>query len=274
MLDFKIDGEKCTKCGQCVKDCPIKIIEMTDGLPFIKEEREKHCMKCQHCVAVCPTAALSILGVSPDDCVDRKLCATEEALDALIRNRRSVRQFKKKDVAQEKLEKLFRTAANAPTGKNTRTVQLHVIDNMADMDAFREKVIAHLEKLDAEGKLKGGWEFFSSVVRAFRNGQDLVFRGAPHLVVASLPEDGPCPDADGMITLSYLELMASAMGLGTVWLGFLMYIFQLAPEIKGLLNIPEGHKVAYAMLVGEPSVKYYRGVVRDEITVNRVSFGS
>lgn len=272
MIDFKIDGEKCIKCGLCVKDCPVRIIEMTDDVPYIREGKETNCMKCQHCLAVCPTGALSILGIEPEECISAELSASPEAMDALIRNRRTVRQFKKKDVDSDKLEKLFRTASNAPTGKNSRTVQLYVIDNNKDMDAFREKVISHLEKLDAEGKLADGWEFFSTVAKAYRKGSDILFRGAPHLVVATLPEDGPCPDADGIITLSYMELMASSMGLGALWLGFLAYIFKLAPELKELLNIPEGHKVAYPMLIGEPSVKYHRGVVRDDMTVNKVTF--
>jgi len=272
MIEFKIEESKCIKCGQCVKDCPVKIIEMTTGIPYVEEKNEEKCMRCQHCLAICPTAALSIFGVEPENCVDPKLSATPEAMDALIRNRRSVRRFKQTDVKPEKLDALIKTTANAPTGKNSRTVQLQIIDNKKDMDAFRAKAMAHLEALEKEGKLEGHWAFFASVLRAYKAGQDIIFRGAPHLVVATLPEDGPCPEADGMITLSYMELMAASMGLGTVWVGFLMYLFSLAPELKELLKVPEGHRVAYALLLGEPSVKYHRGVARDEIVVNRISF--
>jgi len=274
MLDFKIDGEKCIKCGQCVKDCPVGVIGMMDDLPFINEGKEKRCLQCQHCLAVCPTAALSIFGVDPEDCVNVKASASEDATEALIRSRRSVRQFKQKDVSPEKLSKLYKIAANAPTGKNYRMVQLHVIDKIADMNVFKEKVVSHLEKMDENGDLKKEWAFLNSYTKAYRRGHDVIFRGAPHLVVASLPEDSPCPDADGIIVLSYLEIMAAAMGLGAVWFGNLMYIFRAAPELKELLNIPEGHHMSYVMLLGEPSVKYHRGVIRDEITVNRVSFES
>jgi nitroreductase/NAD-dependent dihydropyrimidine dehydrogenase PreA subunit len=272
MIDFIIDESKCIKCGLCVRDCPIKIIEMEDGVPFVREENEAKCMACQHCLAVCPKGALGIFGIEPESCVSIKESATAEQVDALIRNRRTVRQFKQKNVDQDRLERLIATSANAPTGKNTRTVQLHIIDDIDHMNAFREKVYSHIELLDKEGKLSEKWAFFRLAAKGYRNGQDLIFRGAPHLVVASLPEDGPCPDADGIITLSYMELMASSMGIGTVWLGFLMYTFMLAPELKDLLKIPEGHRVAYAMLLGDPAVKYHRGVVRDQITVDRVSF--
>jgi len=273
MINFKIDESKCIKCSQCAKDCPMKIIDMNDGaFPYITADNETKCMECQHCLAVCPTAALSICGVNPDDCVPADQSANEDQMEALIRNRRSVRQFKKHNVPKEKLDKLIRTTANAPTGKNARTVTLTLIDNMDDMRIFTDKVIEKLEELDNAGKLVGGLEFFASMARAYRRGNDIIFRGAPHLVLTSVPKDSPCPEADGYISLAYLELMASSMGLGTVWVGYLMYIFSIAPELKGVLNIPEDHVLAYSILLGDPSVKYHRGVIRDEINVNRVSF--
>lgn len=273
MIDFKISEEKCIKCGECAEDCPVNIIDMPeDGFPFIKNTNEKKCMMCQHCLAVCPTAALSILGVDPDSCVKTEDIPDPSQVDALIRNRRTVRRYKQKNVAPEQLETLFKTAANAPTGKNTRTVHLSVIDDINEMKKFSDKVISIIEEMDSRGELTEPWEFFRSIARAYRSGNDIVFRGAPHLVIASLPEDAPTPDADGIITLSYLELMAASMGLGTVWLGFLMYILQLAPQVKELLNIPEKHNISYAMLLGEPSVKYHRGVQRDEIGISKINF--
>ncbi|PLX68391.1 MAG: nitroreductase [Denitrovibrio sp.] len=274
MIDFKIDDSKCIKCGSCVKDCPVSIITMKEGeIPKIAPENEKACMGCQHCLAICPTGALSIMGVNPDDCVSTSAQATPESVDALIRSRRTVRQFKKENVSSEKLQKLYKAAANAPTGKNTRTVNLIVIDDIAEMNKLREKAISMIEDKSSKGTLGEQWSFFASVAKAYRNGNDIIFRGAPHLIIATLPEDGPCPDADGMIALSYIELMAASLGLGTVWLGFFMYLMQAVPEVKDLLNVPEGHKIAYPLLVGEPSVKYHRGVIRDEIPVNKLSFG-
>ena len=58
MLQFKIDEEKCTRCGICAKDCPVNIIDMASGLPMIAAENEATCVKCQHCLAVCPTGAV------------------------------------------------------------------------------------------------------------------------------------------------------------------------------------------------------------------------
>jgi len=65
MIDFKVNPATCIKCGQCVSDCPARIISMEDSHPFITEEKEALCYKCQHCFSVCPTASISILGYDP-----------------------------------------------------------------------------------------------------------------------------------------------------------------------------------------------------------------
>jgi len=273
MLNFKVDEKTCTKCGLCVKDCPAVIIKMEDGgLPFIKAEDETKCYKCQHCLAVCPTASISILGVKPEDCIPAGEKPSPDKVEALIRNRRTVRSYKDENVDPEKLSYLFKVAANAPTGKNDRQTTLHVIDNKEEMNKFREKVYSTIEKMDSEGKLTGEYSFFGTVAKMYRGGNDIVFRGAPHLVVSSAPKTAASPVADGFIVLSYIELMASSMGLGTVWLGFLMYIFSFAPELKKELNIPEDHDISYPMLIGEPSVKHQRGVVRDDIDIRKITF--
>ncbi|PLX67443.1 MAG: nitroreductase [Denitrovibrio sp.] len=272
MLNFKIDAYKCIKCGQCATDCPVRIISFDpDTYPSISPEKESFCMQCQHCLAICPTAALSILDVNPDECVPVSEIPTAEQVDALIRNRRSTRQFIQTDVAPEKINKLIKTVANAPTGKNVRNTTINIIDNIESMNIFVEKAISKLEELDEAGKLTGPHAFFSNVTKAYRTGTDIVFRGAPHLIVTSAPKTDPCPEADGFINLAYIELMATSMGLGVVWVGFVMHVLALVPELKGDLGIPDDHVVSYALLLGEPSIKYHRGVIRDEIQVNRVT---
>ena len=272
MIDFIVDENRCVRCGVCAGDCPVSIINLEHGFPHLEKDDEKKCMGCQHCLAVCPTGALSIFGINPDECVPASDVASSEQVDALIRNRRTVRQFKQKSVDPEKLNQLINTVANAPTRKNSRTVTLHVIDDIDQMKVYVEKAYSHLEQMIEAGTIPENMGFFHVATKMYREGKDLVFRSAPAIVVASAPKDGPTPMADAYISLSYMELMASSMGLGAVWCGFAMYMFSFAPELMSELGIPEDHEVAYTLLLGEPSVKYFRGVVRDDIQVNRVTF--
>ena len=95
MLDFIINTDTCTRCGQCVADCPARIIAMEEDVPSIALDKEASCYKCQHCLAVCPTGALSILGLKPTG--SRPLAGSypdPDRLEALIKGRRSVRRYK------------------------------------------------------------------------------------------------------------------------------------------------------------------------------------
>jgi Fe-S-cluster-containing hydrogenase component 2 len=64
MLSFSVDQQKCIRCGQCVQDCLLRIIEMDDGYPTSFQKKEGSCLECQHCLAgsVRPGRCMSILG--------------------------------------------------------------------------------------------------------------------------------------------------------------------------------------------------------------------
>jgi nitroreductase len=246
------------------------IIELEDKIPFIKPENEKKCYKCQHCLAVCPTAAVSILGVDPETCVKPADAADHKQIDALIRTRRTVRKFKDKNISADTLNKIALAAANAPTGKNDHQVQLVVVDDKEQMAKFKEMVISTIEKAEKEGRLDEHSAIFGVMAKHFRNGKDIIFRGAPHVMFGVTPKTAPTPVADGFIAMSYAELTAATLNVGTVWAGFIMWLVAAFPEILKNIGIEDDFQVSYALLFGEPSVKYYRGVKRDEIIVRKV----
>ena len=33
-MTFKVNNERCVKCGKCVRDCPTNTLEVKDGVPF------------------------------------------------------------------------------------------------------------------------------------------------------------------------------------------------------------------------------------------------
>jgi len=102
-------------------------------------------------------------------------------------------------------------------------------------------------------------------------GSDNLFRGAPHLLIASSPKTAPSPEADCFIALTYFELLASSMGLGTVWSGLAKWaLTAITPEILTSLGVPSSHQVGYMMVFGRPDVTYRRTVQRDHAHINRV----
>ena len=54
------------------------------------------------------------------------------------------------------------------------------------------------------------------------------------MIVVSSNLKAPCANIDPIIALSYVELYAQSLGLGTCWCGFAQTCFKLMPENKGL----------------------------------------
>ncbi len=47
--------QKCSGCGKCQKNCPVKAIQINGGKPKWEKKRCELCLKCLHC---CPTQAI------------------------------------------------------------------------------------------------------------------------------------------------------------------------------------------------------------------------
>jgi len=261
MLDFMINEETCTRCGQCAADCPARIITLDGGYPAIAAENEGSCYRCQHCLALCPVGALSILGRKPEESLPLAgAFPTALAMETLIKGRRSVRHYREENLAPELLQKLLEVAGHAPSGMNARQVRFTVVDDRNKLAQLRDGLMAGLSRMAREGSFPEGAEFFAHFVRQWEEDRvDFLFRGAPHLLVTSAPRSVVTPVPDCLIALSYFELYAQSHGIGTVWDGLAKgAINDLLPEFRQRLGIPEDHVVGYAMAFGWPARQYTR----------------
>ncbi|MCU4154355.1 nitroreductase family protein [Carboxylicivirga sp. A043] len=273
MLDFKIDESRCTQCGLCSKECPMIIINGKNGIPEIKEGKESNCIKCQHCLAICPTGALSIFGKNPDDSLPLSNpipSATE--MEQLIKTRRSVRKFKKEEVPAETINKLLQTAAFAPTGHNKNEVLFTVTETKEDLSKVRSLVYDTLKKASEEGKIRPALAMFDSFQNMWHEkGIDVIFRDAPHIIFASAPRKNRNAVPDCVISMSYFELLANSMGIGTLWDGLLKIVAEdIVPDLYTALGIPEDHVVGYMMVYGYPEVKYARSIQSEGLHLNKI----
>ncbi len=271
MLHFKVDTDKCVKCGECARDCLFGIIEM-DDYPFVPKDKQGSCLECQHCLAVCEPGALSIHGKDPADSRPLKDGLPDpERMETLLMGRRSTRRYKKEGVDPAFIRHLLEVVSHAPTAVNQRLTRLTVVDDPATMDRLRERATAAALKRVREGTIPKGLERIAEYFRGCERGQDVIFRNAPHLLIASAPSDAFAPVADCHIAMSYFELLANSHGLGTVWNGIARNVLsEFAPELREPLGIPEDHIIACVMAFGKPAVKYHRTVQRPGGTIHRV----
>ncbi len=273
MLDFKVDRDKCISCGGCAADCPALIIDMQAGYPLIHATKEKQCYRCQHCLAICPTGAVSILGRDP--AASQPLAGNlpqPDQLSTLIRGRRSVRRYLDEELPSELIDELLATAWHAPTGHNARQINFYVVSDRNVMAELREAAYRGIRENVENGQLPARLSFFRDFVPAWeQSGIDVIFRGAPHLLIATAPKRVAAPEADCLIALTSFELLAQTQGVGTLWNGLAKWTFErIVPQLRSRIAIPADQTIGYCMSFGLPAMAYHRTVQYDAAPVIRI----
>ena len=269
---FTIDPEKCNRDEICVKACPTNVIRMgsTDEMPQPTPDFEEYCLACGHCVAVCPTEAFSLNWLSPGKClpVSKEISFTREQAEQFLRSRRSIRNFKDKPVERHKLEKLLEIACFAPSAKNNQPWHWTVIEDPTDVRRLAGMVIDWMRSVIKQHPKQAEQRKFVRVVSAWDAGEERICRGAPHVIVVHGDKDYGFGAEDGALALSYLELFAPTLGLGSCWGGYFYSAVNAYPPLFEALDLPSGHRAFGAVMVGYAMLKYQRLPLRNEARVN------
>ena len=268
---FSIDPKLCERDGICVEECPARIIEIRKegDFPSPVEGAEEICIHCGHCVAVCPHGALSLKTVGPGDCspMKREILPGFEGTVELLKSRRSIRAYKESAVKRETLLTLIDAARYAPSGSNSQPVHWLLIEDKAEIKRLAALVVDWMRVVVKETPELAAPGRFDRIVRAWDEGIDRIFRSAPHLAVAFGLKTHPAAQPACIIALTYLELAACAMGLGTCWAGYFMRAIQSFPPLIRALDLPEDHQVFGAMMLGYAKHHYHRIPLRDEARI-------
>ena len=279
---FVVDKNRCTGCGMCVKVCPGGVLSMgEDGRVQIEDFQEfgwSGCWKCEHCLAVCPVGAISIFGHCPKDSIPPvQADEASPVMDALIANRHSCRRYQDRSVDPGMIWDMISRLANAPNGGNKQQVEFTLIDNREKMERFRRIAFQEMEILAGKGIYPEGFDRDSyedmkrwrATVRP-----DMLFCGAPHLLIPHAPLGKGEPVQDVLIAGTYFELLCASRGLGAVMLTFPLGALKRMPRIRAMLEIPEDHYVGMMIGFGYPEISYQRGVQKtvDAGRIHRPAF--
>jgi nitroreductase/NAD-dependent dihydropyrimidine dehydrogenase PreA subunit len=262
MRKLLVDESKCMKDGICVEECGRGVIELKEdaGAPNIRAGMEARCNLCGHCVVVCPHGALSHSEMPIDHCppIHEALCINPEQAVQFLRSRRSVRVFKDKPVEKDIVRKLIETARYAPTASNAQPVEWIV---------FRDKEQVHeMARLTVEwmrDRIEGDpdWAlgpYFKPVVETWDRGHDNILRDAPVIIIAWAPPGAIFGTVDLSIALSYLELAALSLGLGTTWAGLMQAALSASPPLKDFVGLPMDCPHHFPIMLGYSKFKYQR----------------
>ncbi len=263
---IQIDENKCMKDGFCVLDCPAKIIQQNDkeSFPQMVPGGEILCIQCGHCVAVCPHGAMNHQNVPKDDSptiLQSKLFTKEQAAH-FLRSRRSIRNFKDKMPDKETIQELIETARYAPTAGNQQPLSWTVFTKKEDVKKIAELTVEWMRSAIASMDQDKLTSYLPLIVAAWDSGIDVILHNAPVLVVGSASNEAHFGITDASIALSYLELAALPMGLGTCWAGLVQAALLGHEPLRELIRLPKSHTHHFPMMLGYPRYGYHRLPVR------------
>jgi nitroreductase len=215
-------------------------------------------------VAVCPTGAFCLNWLSADECppINTELAFSPAQAEQFLRSRRSIRNFKDKPIERDLLLKLLEMACYAPSAKNNQPWHWTLVEDPAKVRLLAELVIDWMRSVIKKNPRIAKKRGFVRVVAAWKEGQERICRGAPHVIVAHAEKNYGFGAEDCALALSYLELFAPTLGLGACWGGYFYSAANDYPPLFKALGLPRDHRAFGAMMVGYPQLNYQRMPLR------------
>jgi len=253
-----VNGDLCTRCGICSEVCPMGIIvpAKKDVPGAVPETNAGACIRCGHCEVYCPAGAL-IVNDRPNEKEILLPGAGELScgdIGLYVKKRRSVRRFAEEPVPKEKILQVLDIARYAPSGGNGQQVQWLVIHDKENVHRLAGLTIDWMRTLKNSSHPMRA--YVPGLIAAWDAGVDPICRGAPHLVVAHIPENNPVASVDALIALTHFDIAAPAFGIGTCWAGFLSMAARSSygPLLEAL-DLPAGREYSYSLFFGTPKYK-------------------
>ncbi len=283
-----IDKDKCTLCRKCVDICPKEILSLQNNEIVIVQDG---CILCSHCYCVCKFDAIRFNELKkPAFSFGHTALIQDEIkpfdIISFIHSRRSVRRFKADTVSTEILHDLIESAVLAPSASNCQRWQFVVINGREKVLMLAEDIKNFFIKLNtiAENPLlryvsmvfagkkilhyyKNNYESVKLGLERAKEGKDLLFHGAPCIIIVHSDMEGSMPVEDGQYAAYNIALVAHSMGLGTCFIGYASATLNSAHVIKEKLHILKHNRVHAVLALGYPDIKFVKNSLRKDYEV-------
>lgn len=177
----------------------------------------------------------------------------------IIKERRSIRDFKDEQIKDEELQAVLEAGLYAPSAMNQQSWHLTVIQNGDVLKKFTETAKNTYAKSNVD-QLKN----------MANNDNYKVFYNAPTAIIISGDTSALNPEADTAAATENILLAAKALGLGACWIGSMPLIFGNGnnEDFTKELGIPEGYNPINSIALGYAKSENAKAPARKENKVN------
>ncbi len=187
-----------------------------------------------------------------------------QAVEKVIQDRRSIRQYTEEPVSEEALQMILEAGRLAPSGENAQPWRFIIVkdpETRKRMGAIAgggsgrrftaefvtQKMQERFAGLEDEAKRKAAFEKLTS-------GQVSAFLAeAPVSIVVCGRKDVWDLPYDTSAAIENMLLMVTALGLGACWVIAPCIDIRDEERLKDLLGVPEGLKIVSIIAVGHPA---------------------
>lgn len=249
-----VDPARCLHDGICVANCPMSLLELADSpagrLPT--STKGERCLRCGHCLAVCRGEALALTTLPRSELrkLQREHDIAPEQAEQLLQARRSIRCYREQRVPRSLIERALDSARFAPSGLNQQPVAWTIVVGREQVHALAGAVRDFAAGLLAQHHPLAERFDFVRFVTDWDQGRDTILWRAPVVVLAHTPAGDPTGSGSATIAMTYFQLAAAALGLGTCWAGYLLIALAMAPVVAQLAGVPAGRQAHAASLLG------------------------
>lgn len=278
-----IDSDKCNQCGICVLRCP-RCYSKKDDI-IISHANIDCCNICGHCVSLCPTDAITHSKMDMNNFIsaDKEIGIDADTFIKMIRQRRSHRHFKDKEIPKQDIEKLIDTCRYAPTGGNLQEIDVMVIQNQDKINELSNLTVDFFDMIGTSAEkqrnelpaeegdskkaelLQRTITYKERLTQARDLGYDPIFHKAPAVIIFHANLQTVSAKDDCVIASTTMGLTAMTMGLGSTYIGLFEMAAKNHPPANQGLNLPDGHGVFSVLIMGYPKLNYLKTVDRKPI---------
>jgi nitroreductase/NAD-dependent dihydropyrimidine dehydrogenase PreA subunit len=290
-VNITVDEATCNRCLACVDTCPSHIyIRNVAGKITTDAQWFSMCITCGQCMSVCPTQSAKVGELEYErDFFEftGETTGFDQFANALIK-RRSVRSFSIKPIPKEVMERITSLFRHAPFGVSPVNAEVTIINDRKKIEEglpYMRNFYKMMGKMfgNAAGRLMfrlmSNKEDYSTIMDflmpMIKNGHytndtihDSITREAPAVMLFHGKKNLGEHTADCWIMMNYAMISAHLLGLGTTIIGLIPPVLNQMKIARKIFNVPEGHEVVCALILGYPKHKYLRGYKAVERTVH------